>query len=80
MARFIKRRTKWQSRIVYLKLATAAFMARRLSRDNVSQKRIGVAQFDIARNQFAFIPDNNDLVLSAADQASLVAILNALSK
>lgn len=48
--------------------------------DNVSQKRIGVAQFDIARNQFAFIPDNNDLVLSAADQASLVAILNALSK
>jgi hypothetical protein len=48
--------------------------------DNVSQKRIGIVQFDPARNQFAFNPDNNDLVLSAVDQASLVAILNSLSK
>jgi hypothetical protein len=48
--------------------------------DNVSQKRIGVAQFDIARNQFAFIPDNNDIVLSAADAAAIVVILNSLSR
>ena len=48
--------------------------------DSVSQKRLGVAHWDPARGQFAFQSDNNDLVLSAADQTAIVAILNGLSR
>lgn len=45
-----------------------------------SQKRLGFAFWDPARGQFAFAPDNENLVLSATDQTALVAILNSLSK
>ncbi len=48
--------------------------------DSLSQKRIGVAHWDPARNNFAFQSDNNDIVLSAADAASIVVILNSLSR
>jgi hypothetical protein len=48
--------------------------------DPVSQKKIGVAVYDPARAQFSFVPDSHDIVLSAADQAAIVAILNGLSR
>jgi hypothetical protein len=48
--------------------------------DIVSQRRLGTAVYDPARNQFAFSSDNNDLVLSSADQTAIVAILNSLSR
>jgi hypothetical protein len=48
--------------------------------DNVSQKKIGEAVYDPARGQFAFIPADHDIVLSAADKASIVTILNGLSQ
>ena len=48
--------------------------------DVVSQRKIGEAVFDTARGQFAFIPMDHDVVLSAADAASIVTILNGLSK
>ena len=51
-----------------------------LIEDSVSQRRLGVAFFDPARNQFAFSPDNQDLVLSAPDAATIVTILNSLSR
>lgn len=41
---------------------------------------LGKAVWDPARAQFAFLPDNQDLVLSAADQASIVAALNSMSR
>ncbi len=41
---------------------------------------LGIACWDPARGQFAFSPFNNDLVLSAADQTAIVAILNGLSR
>lgn len=41
---------------------------------------LGKAVWDPARAQFAFIPDNQDLVLSAADQAIIVATLNSMSR
>ena len=44
------------------------------------QKRLAVAFWDPARGQFAFAPDNQDFVLSAADQTALLAILNGLSR
>lgn len=48
--------------------------------DSASQRRLGIAVWDPARMQFAFSPDNNDLVLSAADAAAIVAILNSLTR
>jgi hypothetical protein len=45
-----------------------------------SCNRLGIAYWDPARGQFAFSPDNQDLVLSAADQTALVTILNGLSR
>lgn len=42
--------------------------------------RLGLAVYDPARAQFAFMPDNHDIQLSAADQASIVTILNALTR
>jgi hypothetical protein len=42
--------------------------------------RLGLAVWDPARGQFAFSPDNNDLVLSAADAGAITTILNGLSK
>jgi hypothetical protein len=48
--------------------------------DNVSQRQIGVAVWDPARSQFCFHADPQDIVLSAADQAAIVTILNGLSK
>jgi hypothetical protein len=42
--------------------------------------RLGISVWDPARGQFAFHADNHDLVLSATDQASIVSILNALSR
>jgi hypothetical protein len=43
-------------------------------------KRIGLAIYDSARGQFCFRPDDHDIVLSAADQAAIVATLNSLSR
>lgn len=48
--------------------------------DNVSQRKIGNAVYDPARGQFAFIPVDHDIVLSTADTATIVSILNSLSK
>ena len=42
--------------------------------------RLGLAIYDPARGQFAFMPDTHDLVLSAADAAAITTILNGLSK
>jgi len=42
--------------------------------------RIGQVIWDPARAQFCFRPDDHDIALSAADLASLVAILNSLSR
>lgn len=41
---------------------------------------IGQAIWDLARAQFAFIPNNQDIVLSAAEQTEIVAILNGLTR
>jgi len=41
---------------------------------------LGKAVYDPARNQFAFHPDNQDIVLSSAEQTEILAILNSLSK
>ena len=48
--------------------------------DNFAQTRVGVAHWDPARGNFAFSPDNPNLVLSSADQGALVSILNGLSR
>ena len=48
--------------------------------DNLSQREIGIAVWDPARNQFAFHPDNADLALTAADSAAIVSALNLLTK
>ena len=41
---------------------------------------LGRAVYDPARAQFAFIPDLYDVVLTAAEQTEIVAILNGLSR
>lgn len=41
---------------------------------------IGTAVWDPARAQFAFIPTDHNIVLTAAEMTSLVSILNGLSK
>jgi hypothetical protein len=46
----------------------------------VSQKRIGVAVYDPVRSQFAFSLADHDIVLSAADQSAILAILNSLQR
>ena len=47
---------------------------------DLNNVEFGIACWDPARGQFAFSPFNNDLVLSAADQTAIVAILNGLSR
>jgi len=41
---------------------------------------LGQAVYDPARGQFAFIPSDHDVVLSAADQTAIVNLLNSLSR
>lgn len=48
--------------------------------ENDAHQPIGVAHWDPARSQFAFMPYNVDLTLSAADAAAIVVILNGLSR
>jgi hypothetical protein len=48
--------------------------------DNVSQKRISVAIYDPVRSQFSFSPADHDVVLNAADKATILSILNSLQR
>lgn len=48
--------------------------------ENDAHVAIGVAHWDPARGQFAFMPVNPNLVLSTADATSITTILNGLSR
>lgn len=47
---------------------------------DLNSERLGVGVWDPARQQFAFFPDDQGLVLSTADATSIVSILNGLSR
>lgn len=51
-----------------------------INREATGASPIGTAVWDPARAQFAFIPADHNVVLTAAEMTSIISILNGLSK